>query len=265
MPILNDEYLDLTGLSYFKNRLDNEFPSQTDFDTLEDKVDEIIAEGGEPNVIEVVKVNNTPLTPDANKAVNVTVPEDLSDLTNTGNDPYATESYVDQNGGKIQKIKVNGVEETIDPTDKSVDIDVPTSSSDLSDGSTIAHASDLPTKVSDLTNDSGFQNSSDVSSAINTALANGNDPYTTESDVDSKIQTAITAVYKYKGSVATYADLPSSGNTTGDVWDVQATGLNYAWDGTGWDPLGQYVDTSLFWAKADLVAITTAQIDALFA
>ena len=38
--------------------------------------------GGDTNVIETVKVNGTTLTPDANKAVNVTVPTKTSDLTN---------------------------------------------------------------------------------------------------------------------------------------------------------------------------------------
>lgn len=40
----------------------------------------VIAEGGDVNVIETVKVNGTALTPDANKAVNVVVPTSLSGL-----------------------------------------------------------------------------------------------------------------------------------------------------------------------------------------
>lgn len=175
------------------------------------------------------------------------IPTDLSDLTNTGNDPYATESYVDQNGGKIDKIKVNNVEQTI--TDKTVNITV-------------------PEDISDLNDDVGIQTANDVASAISTALANGNDPYQTESDVDGKISTAISSVYRYKGSVATYNDLPASGNTTGDVWDVQATGINYAWNGTGWDALGSSIDTSTFWSSVSgqtnsLIAITTAEIDTI--
>ena len=41
--------------------------------------------GGDTNVIEVVKVNNTALVPDANKAVNIEVPTKTSDLTNDSN------------------------------------------------------------------------------------------------------------------------------------------------------------------------------------
>lgn len=46
-------------------------------------------------------------------------------------------------------------------------------------------------------------------------------------------------VYKYKGSKATYAQLPTTGNVAGDVWSVEGEkGMNYAWTGGGWDPLG---------------------------
>jgi len=44
--------------------------------------------------------------------------------------PFATESYVDINGGKIDSISVNNVAQTID-ANKNVDITVPTSDSDL--------------------------------------------------------------------------------------------------------------------------------------
>lgn len=240
-----DTYLNNTGLAYYHNRIKTIFASQTDLDALDTKVDGIIAEGGEPNVIETVKVNGTALVPDAQKAVDVTVPTATSDLTNDGDGQsnFATESYVQLNGGKIDTISVNGTQQTI--TNKNVDITV-------------------PTKVSDITNDSGFQTAANVTSAIDTALANGNDPYTTESDVASAISTAVSSAYKYKGSVANQAALPASADV-GDVYDTQDTGMNYAWNGSAWDALGTYVDMSLYWAKAELTAITTAQIDALFA
>nr|DAN17178.1 MAG TPA: hypothetical protein [Caudoviricetes sp.] len=48
----------------------------------------------------------------------------------------------------------------------------------------------------------------------------------------------IVAVYRYKGSVPSIEDLPTEGQIVGDVYDV-ADGMNYAWDGTKWDALGQ--------------------------
>lgn len=54
----------------------------------------------------------------------------------------------------------------------------------------------------------------------------------------------IVNMYKYKGSVADAASLPSSGQTTGDVYNIEAAsiyggaGSNVAWNGSAWDPLG---------------------------
>lgn len=289
---MSDKYVSKTGLTYYHGRIANLFATQTALDTLDAKVDDIISEGGEPNVIEVVKVNGTALTP-VQKAVDIDlsdyaleadVPTKVSDLTNDGDgtsgSKFATEKYVDDNGGKIDTIKVNGTTQTI--TNKAVDITVPTKASDLTndgDGTTGSkfatekYVNDnggkidvikvngttqtitnkavditMPTKLSDLTNDGdGTQGST----------------FPTTDEMDTAIAAAVTSAYKYKGSVATVADLPASGNVTGDVWDVQATGINYAWTGTAWDALGQLVDTSLLWAKAELTAVTTAEIDAI--
>ena len=50
-----------------------------------------IEAGAEENVIETVKVNGTALTPDANKAVDVTVPTKVSDIQNDSNFQTDTE------------------------------------------------------------------------------------------------------------------------------------------------------------------------------
>lgn len=104
------------------------------------------------NMIEKIKVNGTEVTPDANKAVNVVVPEvsvdtdvSIAEITDTSgntvkfsqalenvavkfgqNTPsvLASTDYVDEYGGKIDKIKVNGTAQTI--TNKEVDISMPT-------------------------------------------------------------------------------------------------------------------------------------------
>ena len=244
-----DSYINATGLQAIKQWLVSTFAKDADLDALSSRVDEIVAEGGEPNTIESISVNGSAVAPDANKNVALTVPTATSDLTNDGdgNSDFATKSYVDQNGGKIDKITVNGTEQTI--TNKTV-------------------ALTIPTKVSDITNDSGYQTASDVAGDISDALANSGNSYQTASDVASAISTAVSSAYKYKGSVATVQDLPSSGNTTGDVYDVQATGMNYAWNGTAWDALGQYVDTSVLWSSTSgqsnsLVAMTVAEVNAI--
>lgn len=65
-------------------------------------------------------------------------------------------------------------------------------------------------------------------------------------------QLGLTTVYQYKGSVATYADLPTTGQKVGDVWNVETAdpdhgikaGDNVAWDGAQWDTLGGNHDLS---------------------
>lgn len=56
--------------------------------------------GGDTNVIETVKVNGTPLTPDANKAVDVTVPTALSGLTDDATHRLVTDTEKNTWNGK---------------------------------------------------------------------------------------------------------------------------------------------------------------------
>ena len=57
---------------------------------------------------------------------------------------------------------------------------------------------------------------------------------------DSKVS----STYRFKGSVETYQDLPTTDNEIGDTWNVvepygeYSAGTNFAWTGNGWDALG---------------------------
>lgn len=55
------------------------------------------------------------------------------------------------------------------------------------------------------------------------------------------IPTEVTDVMVYKGSVATYADLPTT-VVPGWVYNVADTGSNYVWTGTAWDDLAGELD-----------------------
>ncbi len=76
---------------------------------------------------------------------------------------------------------------------------------------------------------------------------------------------------KYKGSVATYADLPTDAEI-GDMWNIQKAdktagikaGDNVAWSGSEWDNMGGKVDLSDYVRKDDVKTATTADIDNLF-
>lgn len=56
----------------------------------------------------------------------------------------------------------------------------------------------------------------------------------TRGEIDNKVS----AVYKFKGNVPTYADLPATNQVVGDVYNVNDTGINFAWNGTEWDNIG---------------------------
>lgn len=43
--------------------------------------------------------------------------------------------------------------------------------------------------------------------------------------------------FVYRGAVSTKANLPTAGMDIGDIYDVEDTGTNYAWNGTAWDDL----------------------------
>ena len=206
-----EKFLNETGLTYYHGRLKrtfvlnteyNNFKSQTDerLYGLASAVDDLIAVGAQANVIEIVKVNGSALTPDANKAVDVSVPTRVAQLT---------------------------------------------------DASNYALVADVPTKTSDLTNDSSFQNATQVQSAIDAALA----------DITG-VDFQIVQTLPQSGEKGVIYLVPNSGSGA-NTYD------EYIWlEGS---PSGRFekigttdVDLSGHWAKSELTAITTAQIDALF-
>lgn len=70
------------------------------------------------------------------------------------------------------------------------------------------------------------------------------------------LKSDIVGIYKYKGSVADQTALPTSGNATGDVYNVEDTGMNYAWTEAGtWDALGMTLT---------IETVQNSDIDAMF-
>lgn len=113
----------------------------------------------------------------------------------------------------------------------------------------------------------------------NVTLAAGDISITTIDGVEGEnIQAALEAIntkastaYKYKGSKATYEELPATGNQVGDVWNVVAAhdttpaGTNYAWTGTEWDALGGLVDLSTYQTKAITIDGAATTVEAAIA
>lgn len=87
------------------------------------------------------------------------------------------------------------------------------------------------------------------------AKADADNVYT-KGEVDSKVA----GVYRYKGSKATYAELPTDSNAVGDVWNIAAAdtehgikaGDNVAWTGDAWDVLAGTVYLSGYATTAAL-------------
>lgn len=226
-----DKLVAKTQLSYFKGKLDEEFVaketgkglSTNDFsNTYKTKLDGI-EEGANKTVVD--SALNTEST---NPVQNKVIATKLEEITSQGGEPNT-----------IETIKVNG--SPLEPDgSKAVDISV-------------------PTKVSQLQNDSGYQTAANVEQTLTSKN------YATKSDISS--------VYKYKGSVETYANLPSSGQTTGDVYNVETAdsshgvkaGDNVAWNGTAWDVLSGTVDLSNYYDMTNYPLCQNADIDEMFA
>lgn len=84
------------------------------------------------------------------------------------------------------------------------------------------------------------------------------DVYNIKKDIDNRFF----GVYKFKGTVPTYMDLPADNNVVGDTYNIGDTGSNYTWDGTAWDKLSETVDLSNY-ATKDYVEEKIAGFEAL--
>lgn len=106
----------------------------------------------------------------------------------------------------------------------------------------LATKADIDGTTTDLT-----EKITTVANNLATHEADFNNPHKVTAE-----QLGLTTVYQYKGSVATYADLPTTGQKVGDVWNVETAdpdhgikaGDNVAWDGAQWDILGGNHDLS---------------------
>lgn len=253
--------------------------STNDFtNAYKDLLDNLDPEGT-PNVIEVIKVNGTAQAVDStDKSVDISVPTKTSQLTNDSNFPVdASYVHTDNNFTTALKNKLNSITdalyknkleaiktrktptgsvttETIDSS-KAVTLTIPVvktgtaapTTSDISDGEIYLRfgtqqSYDPATQTTD-----GLMSAADKTKLDAFGAASN---YALKSD--------ITAMYKYKGSVATAAALPSTGQTVGDVYNIEAAsvyggeGMNVAWNGTAWDPLGEIFSVS---------ALTNTEID----
>ena len=95
--------------------------------------------------------------------------------------------------------------------------------------------------------------------------------YQTQSQVQTLINSSLSSVMTYKGTVANYSDLPSQDVAVGDTYNItnasanNNAGDNATWNGTTWDILGSNIDLSSYLQRSELVAITNNEIDTMWA
>lgn len=85
---------------------------------------------------------------------------------------------------------------------------------------------------------------------------------TTKKYVDDTIAAQVAALFKFKGTKDTVADLPESNNTIGDVWHIEENHSEYVWvtvDGASepsWELLGTSINLDPYALKSDLKTLT---------
>lgn len=278
---MSDSFLNLTGLRYYHDKLLGLFAKKTDVNTaLDEKVDKVsgkglstndyttteknklsgIASGAQVNVIESIKVNGTAQTI-TSKAVDITVPTKLSDLSNDGNF-VADADYVhtDNNFTDTLLTKLNGI--ATGATKTTVDSALSDSSTNPVQNKVINTALGTKANLASPTF-TGTPKAPTATAGTNTTQI------ATTAFVTTAVANAIAGVTQIEYRVV--QTLPATGENgaiylvahshgTGDSYD------EYVWVGNAFEKLGNTdIDLSGYMLKTDMVAITTAEIDTLFA
>lgn len=170
-----------------------------------------------------LQASNNPNAPETNPG--------FLNVDNDHNDSVCKQLWVSETTGAIYN-RFGQIVENSDPA----------TVSSWSEWYKLATKADIDGTTTDLT-----KKITTVANNLATHEADFNNPH----KVTAK-QLGLTTVYQYKGSVATYADLPTTGQKVGDVWNVETAdpdhgikaGDNVAWDGAQWDILGGNHDLS---------------------
>ena len=206
--------------------------------TLESRVDSIVSTGGEPNVLEAVKVNGTALTI-TNKAVDITATTGSTDgsiaingtdiaVHGLGSAAYANSSAFDTAGS------ASTVLGTQSDTTSSITVYGAIAKTDAAQAGVNA------------INQAGYQTASDVSTAIQSALANV-----------TGISYQVISSFPQTGQAGVIY-LISNGGSNPNIYD------EYIWYNNNYEKIGTTdVDLSGYMLTTDMVAITNNEIDTI--
>lgn len=90
-----------------------------------------------------------------------------------------------------------------------------------------------------------------------------------QTQVNAGLQ-SLTSAVKYRGSIASFSDVPTSGQEIGDLYNVKAAGGtdsngvaikagdNVVWNGSGWDDMAGTVDLSDYYKKTEINSAITS-------
>lgn len=206
---------------------------QAELQRLSNSVENAVAGSGEVNVIEGVKLEGADAVLPLSSKI-ATIPN----ATGTGNGLMSA----------ADKAKLDNIPE--DQTTLAA-----------GDGITLTESGTTLTVAVDLSDSNFVDDLHDALAA--SSIADGETGFTTGDQVQDAIDALkqdLASVFTYKGSKATKAALPTSGNTTGDVWHVDADSSEYVWNGSAWEELGYTVDLSAY-----LTGVSVAGVDATVA
>ena len=106
------------------------------------------------------------------------------------------------------------------------------------------------------------QEITDRKQAVETVTQNLNAEISRAKSEEDSIRAIASSAFHFKGTKPSYDDLPKTGNTQGDVWQVGDK--EYAWNGTAWVELGFNIDLSPYITTVDAeTKIATAKSEAI--
>lgn len=209
--------------------------------TLEDQEDNIITLG---NFITVngVQYNNCIIV--NGKPTEAGFESNIDNSTTPGNAP-SCEAVINKFANYATKTELNGKADTSALSDYLTKSDASNRYLTITNASaTYATKDSLNNEVNQLVEEINLKLDDTVAASTYLRQDDANTTYAKKSDISN--------VYKFKGTKTNYADLPTSGVVTGDVWNITnadaehgiKAGDNVAWNGTAWDNLSGVTDLS---------------------
>lgn len=175
--------------------------------------------------------------------------EELKDYVKTTEINTALENKVDKVAGKslISDTEITRLASVDNYDDTTIKASIATKANSADVYSKTDMDTKLGLKADKSALDTLTETVSGKADAATTLAGYGIEDAYTKTEVDAKVA----SVYKYKGSVANEAALPTEGQVVGDVYNLEDTGMNVAWTGTNWDNLGSVIDLTPYLTKED--------------